>query len=233
MHLFYQPNFENLSALTDDEAQHAVKVLRLREGAPLRVTDGVGSWFDCTILKPDVKRCIVQITKKTATPPRPYQIELAIAPTKNLDRIEWLVEKATEIGIDRFSFFYSQHSERRTLKLERLQKIAISAMKQSLQAYLPQIIEVGDFTKYISQSTNKAKFIAHLPESHFPKNLLQIAKPNLNYAVLIGPEGDFSADEIALAMSNGFEMVTLGNTRLRTETAALIACQILNLVNVA
>jgi 16S rRNA (uracil1498-N3)-methyltransferase len=230
--LFYQQNFETVSALTDDEALHAVKVLRLREGALLRVTDGVGSWFDCVVQKADAKNCAVQILKKETTPPRPYQIELALAPTKNLDRIEWLVEKATEMGIDRFSFFYSKHSERRTLKTERLHKIAVSAMKQSLQAHLPQIVEVGDFTKYITQTTSSTKFIAHLPDEYYPKNLIQVAQPSQTYTVLIGPEGDFTAQEIELAHSNGFEMVTLGQTRLRTETAALVACQILHLVNV-
>ena len=233
MHLFYQPNFEHLSALINDEAQHAVKVLRLREGAELRVTDGVGSWFDCLIENAHAKLCTVQILKKTTTPPRPYQIELAIAPTKNLDRIEWLVEKATEIGVDSFSFFYSKHSERRTFKVERLHKIAVSAMKQSLQAYLPIVAEVGDFTNFVSQNTNKAKFIAHLPEGNFPKNLIQVAPPKQSYRVLIGPEGDFTAQEVEMAVESGFKMVTLGQTRLRTETAALNACHILNLLNLS
>jgi 16S rRNA (uracil1498-N3)-methyltransferase len=232
VHLFYQPNFENLSALTDDEAQHAVKVLRMREGDLLRVTNGVGSWFDCTIQKADAKRCTVQVVSQQQTAPRPYHIELAIAPTKNIDRIEWLIEKATEIGIDKFSFFYSKHSERRILKLERLHKIAISAMKQSLQAYLPQIEEVGDFKKYINQATDQQKFIAHLPEDSRPLHLVQVAQPNQRYTVLIGPEGDFTTEEIEMAVANNFKMVTLGQTRLRTETAALVACQILNLVSI-
>jgi 16S rRNA (uracil1498-N3)-methyltransferase len=233
MHLFYQPNFSEISALTDDEAFHAAKVLRLREGETVQVTNGKGSWFEAIVQQTHPKRCDLKVVQETKQPPRPFRIEIALAPTKNLDRIEWFVEKATEIGIDRISFFYTKHSERRTMKLERLQKIAVSAMKQSLQAYLPEITEVGDFDKWILKSSNSAsqKFIAHLPDNQVPEHLLKKALPGQNYTVLIGPEGDFTEAEIRLTQQNDFQMVTLGNTRLRTETAALVACHTLHAAN--
>lgn len=233
MHLFYQPNFSEISALTDDEAFHAAKVLRLREGETVQVTNGKGSWYDAIVQQTHPKRCDLKIIQETKQSPRPFRIEIALAPTKNLDRIEWFVEKATEIGIDRISFFYTKHSERRTIKLERLQKIAVSAMKQSLQAYLPEIVEVGDFEKWILKSSKVAsqKFIAHLPSDLVPEHLLKKALPTQSYTVLIGPEGDFTEAEIQLTQQQDFQMVTLGNTRLRTETAALVACHTLHVVN--
>ncbi|WP_428662484.1 16S rRNA (uracil(1498)-N(3))-methyltransferase [Runella sp.] len=231
MHLFYQPNFSELSALLDDEAFHAAKVLRLREGEAVRVTDGQGSWFDAIVQQNSPKRCDLKVTQQTRQTPKPFSIEIALAPTKNMDRIEWFVEKATEIGIDTISFFYTKHSERRNMKLERLHKIAVSAMKQSLQAFLPEIREVGDFTKYIPTVTSTQKFIAHLPENRTPLHILKQAQPMQQYTVLIGPEGDFTEAEIQLTQQYDFEMATLGNTRLRTETAALVACQTLHSVN--
>ena len=231
MHLFYQPRFQELSALTDDEAFHAAKVLRLREGADIRVTDGAGSWFEAVVQKADPKHCSVRILRQELVPPRPYSIELIVAPTKNLDRIEWLVEKAVEMGADKFSFVYTAHSERRVMKMERVQKIAVSAMKQSLQTYLPTLTEAGDLKKYLTRVETPQRFVAHLPETPTPPHLFRVAKPQQDYAVLIGPEGDFTTDELEMALSNHFQMVTLGNTRLRTETAALAACQILHTLN--
>ena len=229
MNLFYQPNFQETSALTDDEAFHAVKVLRVQVGELIRVTDGVGHWFEGSIEKANPKACVVRILHQETLPPRPYSIELIVAPTKNLDRMEWLVEKATEIGVNKFSFVYTAHSERRVMKLERLQKIAVSAMKQSLQAHLPALIEVSNFKEYLKNHQASQKFIAHLSDNSPPVHLFKAAKPQKSYAVLIGPEGDFSNEEIEIAVSNDFEMVTLGNTRLRTETAALVACQTLHI----
>lgn len=233
MNLFYQPNFSELSALTDDEAFHAAKVLRLREGEAVQVTDGKGNWFDAIVKQSTPKRCEMSVVRETKQSPRPYHIEIALAPTKNLDRIEWFVEKATEMGIDRISFFYTKHSERRNMKLERLQKIAVSAMKQSLQAFLPEIVEVGDFEKYLPQIPHSQRFIAHLPEKQTPSHLLRAAKPQGNYIVLIGPEGDFTPNELIMAQELKFENVILGTTRLRTETAALVACHTLHTLNIS
>jgi len=233
MHLFYQPDFEQSLALTDDEAFHAAKVLRLREGEQVRVTNGKGYWYNAIIKKNNPKRCELQLIHAEAVLPRSYRIEIAIAPTKNIDRVEWFVEKAVEIGIDSISFFYSEHSERRTIKLDRLQKIAVSAMKQSLQAYLPTINEVGDLRKWLHSLTpqHHERFIAHLPNGQQPAHLFKAATAQRSHLVLIGPEGDFSDNELKLAQELGFMNVVLGPTRLRTETAALTACQILNTLN--
>ena len=154
-----------------------------------------------------------------------------MAPTKNLDRIEWFIEKAVELGIERISFFFGQHSERRVLKMERLEKIAVSAMKQSLQSYLPKLDDALSFGELLKTITEEQRFIAHLPNDEPPVNLAKRATATGQYAVLIGPEGDFSDKEIQQAVAAGFQMVTLGPNRLRTETAALTACQLLNFIN--
>jgi 16S rRNA (uracil1498-N3)-methyltransferase len=233
MNLFYEPTIAQTHALTGEEAFHAAKVLRLRAGERVGVTDGAGTWYEATVQQPTPKHCDLHIESQQAYPPRQYRIELALAPTKNMDRIEWLVEKATEMGVDQFSFFYSKHSERRTLKLDRLQKIAVSAMKQSLQAYLPKLVEVGELAHYLPTIQTPHRYLAHLPDHGTPPpHLSRAALPLQSYAVLIGPEGDFSQAEIEQATQAGFVNVTLGHTRLRTETAALVACQALHLVNI-
>jgi len=230
MHLFYQPDAALQPFLSEEESRHCVKTLRLTTGDPIWVTDGAGNRFDCRIEKADPRRCTFRIVDRQQTPPRPYRIELALAPTKNGDRIEWLVEKAVELGIDRIRFFASQHSERRALKTDRLEKIAIAAMKQSLQSWLPAIDPLINFENILTGSADY-RYIAHLPEGQHPPHLWRAARQGGTTIVLIGPEGDFSAPELERAVSAGFELVTLGNTRLRTETAALAACHIINLIN--
>ncbi|MCU0340894.1 MAG: 16S rRNA (uracil(1498)-N(3))-methyltransferase [Spirosomaceae bacterium] len=234
MNLFYQKDFAHTHALTDDEAFHAAKVLRVREGDRLHVTDGQGNRFEGIVHQITPKRCaLIHVTAQRAAP-LSCQIEIALAPTKNIDRLEWFIEKATEMGISTVTLFYAEHSERRQVKLDRLEKIAISAMKQSLQAYLPVVQEVGDFKKWLlSQTTETAlqRFIAHLPDGMPPPHLFQAATKQGRYRVLIGPEGDFSKDELQLAQELGYQNVVLGHTRLRTETAALVACQTLHILN--
>ncbi len=238
MHLFYQPALTDsagaTSALTEDDSRHAVKTLRLGVGDPIAVTDGRGSIHSAVITQVDPRRCFFRITETTKTPPRPFSVRIAVAPTKNLDRIEWFVEKAVEVGVERISFFFGQHSERRVLKLERLEKIAVAAMKQSLQSYLPQIDEAVSLAQLLESVAEEPRFrfLAHLPEGETPVSLAKATEAGGQYIVLIGPEGDFSADEIQRAMAAGFRVVILGPNRLRTETAALTACQLLNFVNV-
>lgn len=232
MHLFYQPDAPTVAFLTDDDSRHAVKTLRLGIGDVIAVTNGHGNRFTGVISKADARQCAFRITDQQTTPSRPFSIRLCIAPTKNLDRIEWLVEKAVEVGVERISFFISQHSERRVLKTDRLLKIAVAAMKQSLQAYLPQLDEAVPFASLVAGINEPQRFIAHLPDGETPAHLLRAAQPGSVYTVLIGPEGDFSTQELRQAQTAGFQLVTLGPNRLRTETAALTACQILNLVNV-
>lgn len=233
MHLFYQPDITRQNTLTEEDSRHAIKTLRLGIGDSISVTNGQGTRFDCIITKADPRQCSVRIIEFHTAPQRPYSIRLCVAPTKNIDRIEWLVEKAVEVGVDRFSFFFSQHSERRVLKTERLVKIAVAAMKQSLQSYLPQIEEAVPFGKLLTSIDETQRFIAHLPELSVPEHLFKVADPHTSTAVLIGPEGDFSSAELNQAVESGFRMVILGENRLRTETAALMACQILNLANIS
>lgn len=230
MHLFYQP--ESVAYLTEDDSRHAAKTLRLKAGDAITVTDGHGNRHSAVITSADQRRCGFRITNTQNTPPRPFSVRICVAPTKNLDRIEWFVEKAVEVGIERISFFFGHHSERRVLKLDRLEKIAIAAMKQSLQSYLPQMDEAVGFGELLRTVSDEQRFIAHLPDNEPPINLAKLAEPGGQYTVLIGPEGDFSPSEISQAVAAGFRMVTLGPNRLRTETAALTACQLLNFINV-
>jgi 16S rRNA (uracil1498-N3)-methyltransferase len=233
MHLFYQPTLTPADAaglLTDEDARHATRTLRLSVGDAISVTDGRGNRFDSVITKAD-KHCAFRVVEVTSVPARPFSVRICVAPTKNLDRIEWFVEKAVELGIERISFFIGQHSERRILKLERIEKIAVAAMKQSLQTWIPKLDEAVPFAQLLTSVAEEQRFIAHLPENAPSSPLFRTAVPAGRYAVLVGPEGDFSAEELRQATQEGFQMVTLGPNRLRTETAALTACQALNFLN--
>ncbi|RZL06629.1 MAG: 16S rRNA (uracil(1498)-N(3))-methyltransferase [Hymenobacter sp.] len=208
--------------LTEDESKHAVRVLRLAPGAPVLLVDGRGTLATAVIQDANPKRCALALISQELVPPRPTYTHVAVAPTKNLDRMEWLVEKAVEVGVERLSFLRCARSERRDLKLERLEKIAVSALKQSGQAYLPQLDELLDFDSFIKTIDPAATFIAHL-EAGERTALAQVIGAAPRCCVLIGPEGDFSPAEIDLALSRGVRPVTLGASRLRTETAALAA----------
>ena len=208
--------------LSEDESKHAVRVLRLGLGAPVALVDGRGTLARATIVEANPRRCLLQLTARELVPPRPRYLHVAVAPTKNLDRLEWLVEKAVEVGLERLSFLRCARSERRDLKLERLEKIAVSALKQSGQAWLPQLDELLDFEKFLPELDPAATFIAHLEEGERTP-LAQVIGAAPRCCVLIGPEGDFSPAEIAAALGRGIRPVTLGASRLRTETAALAA----------
>ena len=208
--------------LSEEESKHAVRVLRLNEGDAIDLLDGRGGLYTATVAAANPKRCQLRITHHETVPPRPYFTHVAVAPTKNLDRMEWFVEKAVEIGVERISFLRCARSERRELKLERLEKIAISALKQSGQAWLPQLDELVDFSAFVDGIISETAFIAHL-EAGERTDLAQVVAAQPSCCVLIGPEGDFTPAEIALALSKGLRPVTLGTSRLRTETAALAA----------
>lgn len=230
MNLSYQPAIpQGVLHLDEDESRHAVKVLRMNVGDSLNLTDGIGNFYEARITVADARQCSFSIQKTISTPARTFSIAIAIAPTKNIDRMEWLVEKAAEIGVEEIRFILCQNSERKNINLERLQKIAVSAMKQSGQFWLPVIHEIQPFAKVVVLSADQ-KFICHVDSSN-PYLLKSQAKQNQRYIVMIGPEGDFRPDELELANQNGFSRVSLGPTRLRTETAALVACQTLNFVN--
>jgi len=231
MHLFYIPGIHSQKIqLSEDESKHALRVLRLGQGDLVGLVDGTGGKYEAVIAEAHPKKCLLQITSHVLNwGYRPYKIKIAVAPTKNLDRIEWFVEKATEIGIDAITFLLCERSERKTINLDRLEKIVVSAMKQSVKAYKPILQEMILFKDFVSDLAGTETYIAHL-EEHEQKPLLQI-KPSASNCVLIGPEGDFTPQEIALAYAAGIKPVTLGSSRLRTETAALAACHTLNLLH--
>ncbi|MBR8719241.1 Ribosomal RNA small subunit methyltransferase E [Bacteroides pyogenes] len=231
MHLFYTPDISHNNELPEEEAQHCIRVLRLNIGDEVILTDGKGCFYKAEISAATHKRCLVTVKESIPQPPlRPCRIHIAMAPTKNMDRNEWFAEKATEIGIDQLSFLCCRFSERKVIKTERIEKILVSAMKQSLKAYLPKLNEMMEFDKFIAQDFKGQKFIAHCYEGAKPQ-LKHILKPGKDAIVLIGPEGDFSEEEVEKAINNGFIPVSLGRSRLRTETAALVACHTLNLLN--
>lgn len=231
MHLFYTPDIATTLELPQDEAAHAIRVLRLAEGSEVMLTDGKGSFYRAEIDMISGKRCYVRIVE-TITPDPLWRghLHLAMAPTKNMDRIEWFAEKATEIGFDELTFLDCRFSERRVVKTERVEKILVSAMKQSLKPTLPVLNGMTPFDKFVSQPFEGQKFIAHCYEGE-KEALLQALQPGGNALVLIGPEGDFSPEEVQKAMTYGFRPITLGRSRLRTETAALVAVHMMNIVN--
>jgi 16S rRNA (uracil1498-N3)-methyltransferase len=232
MNIFYEPEIKQNLCLNEEESRHAVKVLRLSAGDLLYVVDGQGGFYTCKIKNAQGKKCELTIMEeKQAFNKQDFYIHLIIAPTKNMDRMEWMLEKCVEIGIDEISFVQTRYSERKEIKTQRLEKIAVGAMKQSLKAYLPKINEMVSWKEFVKKDlSDSQKMIAHLEEGD--RKLIQhFAKPKEKYAVLIGPEGDFSEEEIKQAIEKGFQPVTLGNSRLRTETAGLVACHTLSVIN--
>ena len=231
MIIFYCADIQNNPVLSEEDSAHAVRVLRHVEGDEITVVDGQGNFYRCAITAAHPKHCALQILDVRAEEHWPYSVELAIAPTKNLDRMEWWLEKATEMGLDRFTPLRCRCSERKELKTERMRKIAISAMKQSLKATLPRIDEMTDIKAFLAEPFEGQKFIAHCMDDQPRKLLSHEVKAGMAVRVLIGPEGDFTADEVALAIKNGYVPVSLGNQRLRTETAALASVHTIHIIN--
>ncbi|OEK01053.1 16S rRNA (uracil(1498)-N(3))-methyltransferase [Roseivirga sp. 4D4] len=227
MQLFYQPELVNgIRHLDADESRHAIKVLRLKIGHEINLIDGHGTFYKAHITNDSHKKCEFEIVDKTEESKRKGFRHIAIAPTKNLDRTEWFVEKAVEIGVDRISFVLTKNSERKVLKTDRLVKKAISAMKQSIKAQLPAIDEMVTFKEFLNSAEGENKFIAYVDFDNPIELKSVVTEQNI---VLIGPEGDFTPEEVGLAIDNGFQKVSLGQSRLRTETAAIAAVHILNL----
>ncbi len=231
MHLFFASDITTPSyTLAKDESKHAITVLRLKVNDTIKLTEGSGTIYTARITDPNPKACKVEVIDTYTAPKRNYELEIAVAPTKNMDRYEWFAEKATEIGIDTISPILCEHSERKVLKLERVERIIQSAVKQSEQAYVPRLNNLIAFEEYVKSVDAELKFIAHCNKTE--KTLLKdAAKANKNICVLIGPEGDFSPVEINIAFKNGFIPISLGENRLRTETAALVACHTISLIN--
>ncbi|MFT4168330.1 MAG: 16S rRNA (uracil(1498)-N(3))-methyltransferase [Dysgonomonas sp.] len=229
--IFFAPDILSDQTLPQEESAHCIRVLRKKEGDTIYIADGKGHFFDAEIIEAHQKHCVVNIIN-TIDEPKPWSnnLHIAFAPTKNMDRVEWFAEKATEIGIDRFSPLLCRYSERKEIKLPRIEKILISAMKQSQKSFVPQLDEMTAFADFIRQPFDGQKFIAHCYPQE--KKLLKHAYTHGgNVLILIGPEGDFSEKEVQLALDNGFEPISLGNSRLRTETAALVACNTIQVIN--
>ncbi|MDO6596853.1 16S rRNA (uracil(1498)-N(3))-methyltransferase [Oceanihabitans sp. 2_MG-2023] len=233
MQLFYNPDItENTTEFTfnKEESRHIIKVLRKSVGEKLQITNGKGWFFNAKITIADIKNCVVQIIDKKLQAKKDYTLHLAVAPTKMNDRYEWFLEKATEIGIDSITPIICEHSERKIIKPERFEKIIQSATKQSLNCYLPKLNPAIPFKEFLQQDFSGNLFIAHCEETA-KKSLKNELQPKQNITILIGPEGDFSVKEIEIAIQNKFIPVTLGETRLRTETAAIVACHSVAFIN--
>lgn len=234
MHLFYTPDIIPSATayfLNEEESKHCARVLRLTTGDEVSLIDGKGGLYAATISDAHPKRTILHINKVTTEyGKRNHYLHIAIAPTKNMERLEWFLEKATEVGIDEISMIVTHRSERKEAKTERLNKVITSAVKQSLKAYHPVLNEVIGLNKFFSQPFEGQKFIAHCADGE-KLNLRDEIQPGGRYLVLIGPEGDFSEKEIADALQSDYKAITLGTSRLRTETAALEACFEINFLN--
>jgi 16S rRNA (uracil1498-N3)-methyltransferase len=226
MQLFYNPNIDETTqefSFDKEESKHIIKVLRKKDSDILHVTNGLGYLFETEITLASDNKCTVKIISVEKAQEPKYRLHLAVAPTKMNDRYEWFLEKATEIGIHEITPIICDRSERKVINIERFEKIILSAMKQSNELYLPKLNEAISFKEFVKRQNEGLQLIAHCEETD-KKSLKSVLKPNENVTLLIGPEGDFSEKEIALALENNFQPVSLGNTRLRTETAAMVAC---------
>lgn len=232
MQLFYIPEISgNHITLNTEESKHAVKVLRLTAGEFIQIVDGKGGFYQAEISDANPKKCGIIIRNVELNyGKKNFYLHIAIAPTKNIDRFEWFLEKCAEIGIDEITPIIAEHSERKVIKPERLQKILVSAMKQSVKAYLPKLNQLTTFNELIRHNLEAKKFIAHCNPGE-KTHLKKLVEKNVKTIVLIGPEGDFSPNEVALAKDKGYTEISLGDARLRTETAGIVACHIVNLAN--
>ena len=235
MNLFYAPDILQTLALPEEESQHCVKVLRMKAGEHIHIIDGVGGLYEAEIIEAHPKRTQISIiSEQHEYGCRPFRLHLAVAPTKNIDRFEWFVEKATEIGFDELTPLCCRYSERKVIKPERIEKILVSAAKQSLKAYVPRLNPMTTFKDFINSSSlltpHSSLFIAHCydqPKQH----LFNACQSGGDVIVMVGPEGDFSEEEVELALRNSFQAITLGESRLRTETAGVVACHLVTVAN--
>lgn len=231
MHLFYVPEIHGEDCTLDaEESHHCVKVLRLQAGEHIQLTDGKGSLYKAEIVSANAKACGLKIIEKDTEPAPAWQLHVAIAPTKNIARMEWLIEKLTEIGIASFIPIITQRSERKILKTDRLKKIVVEAMKQSGRRYLPEVQELWNYNDLLAKEFNGQKFILHCIEKD-KSTFKEVYTKGGNALILVGPEGDFHNIEVEQAIGSGFIPITLGNVRYRTETAALVAACTIHTLN--
>lgn len=231
MNIFIASVKNNVGLLTSEESWHCAKVLRNKMGDTIRLIDGIGNFYDGVLDIVSEKQCVVNITSgPTAQAAKNYILHLAIAPTKQIDRVEWMLEKAVEIGIDEISFLGCKNSERTVIKSDRIKKIVESAVKQSLQAFIPKVNELKPFKDFVKETACTQKYIAHCFEET-KKSIKTINFKNQSTLILIGPEGDFTKDEVQFAIQHSYETISLGDTRLRSETAGLYVCQAASLLS--
>jgi len=232
MQLFFIDDIEsNYCQLDEEESKHCIRVLRMGYGDEIHVTDGHGTLCRCRIVEPHAKSCGLEVVERIPDyGRRTFRLHLAVAATKNTARMEWLLEKAVEMGIDEFVPLLCDHSERTTLRHDRMERIVVSAMKQSLKTYRPAVRDITPMRQLLAEPFDGSRFIAYCDGDHRTP-LKQAYNPGSDALILIGPEGDFSDEEVQAALAAGFEPVTLGPCRLRTETAALAACAFFNLVS--
>lgn len=232
MIVFYTNNIkENLAVLEGDEAMHCMKTLRRKVGDTVHCIDGQGHFYTGNLIGVSKKNCTINITETQSKASRAdFKLHLAIAPTKNINRLEWFLEKATEIGIDEITPILCQRSERKNIRLDRLNKVLVAATKQSLKYHLPKLNELTKFKDFIQQDFESQKLIAHCNDGD-KKALKHNYSAANDVLILIGPEGDFSEEEVKLGLEKGFEPIHLGKERLRTETAGLVAVHTINLIN--
>lgn len=237
MHRFYAPQIAATLTLPEEESRHCARVLRMAEGDLIEVVDGSGNLYTCRITMAHAKHCTVEIVGQESVPPHwGHQIVIGISPTKNIDRVEWMAEKCTEMGVDRIVLLLCRNSERKVVKTERLDKILVAAMKQSLKAQKPQLDELTPLARLLAEPFTGDRFIAYVDPS-LPRgqrlNLAQVYRPGHDTMVIIGPEGDFDPVEVQAALQAGFVPVSLGESRLRTETAATFACALCHSLDMA
>ncbi len=231
MYLFYTPNIDIEHILSEEESQHCVRVLRYTRGDEILLTDGRGTTYTARITNPHPKHCEFEIvSQEKQQKAHDFHLHIAIAPTKNIERLEWMIEKCTEIGIDEITPLLCRFSERKQIREDRLEKIILSAAKQSLTPYLPKLNALTSFEELIAKAKADKCFIAHCYKED-KRELKDEIEKGKSVLILIGPEGDFSEEEIRLALSKGYIPVSLGNTRLRTETAGVVACHTAILLN--
>jgi 16S rRNA (uracil1498-N3)-methyltransferase len=232
MHLFYAPDIQgNTYQLSEEESKHASRVLRLGPGDEVILTDGKGNWMKSEIADAHPKKCLIQVLETIENYHSPsYHLEMAVAPTKNINRFEWYLEKATEIGINKIYPLLSEHSERKVIKKDRLEKVVTSAMKQSLKAWHPELNELIGFKELVKKEFNGKKFIAWC-EAEQDNRIENHLNEGEKAMIFIGPEGGFSPDEINLAKENDFIPISISKSRLRTETAAVVACHSVAYIN--
>jgi len=233
MQIFYVPGLSGNSCVMDEnESRHCIRVLRMSKGDKVTIVNGLGGFFEGIITNPDPSACSIRITERTeGKGKRGYRLHMAVSPVKNQERFEWLIEKSVEFGIDEITPLLCRFTEKQSVKTERINNIIISAMKQSLKAYRPLLNEPVRYSEFIAGEHPGIKMIAHCNPGYALKNIGQVYEKGMEALILIGPEGDFSREEIDTALSRGFTGVSLGNSRLRTETAGIAACHSVYFIN--